>query len=447
MVHKSQDEQVTTKVIQMKHYIIDRRKNPKGKSVTNRQKFIEKYKKQIKEVVKKSIKEGKIQDIGNDGAIVTIPKDNLSEPNIDYDRKTGKKDLVVPHNPGYNEGDTIEKPKGGGGNGTGKGNASGSGEGEDQFQFKISRDEFFDLLFEDLELPNLVKKKFEELEQFKLKRAGFKNRGDPVNLDIKQTFRKSYMRRISLNRPDESEIEDLEVKIKNEKDENKKKELIRQLEEMKRKILEIPFLDNLDLKLRNFEPRPLPSNRAVMFAIMDVSASMDEEKKTISKIFFLLLYTFLRKKYDKVEIVFIRHHSVAEETNEEDFFHKKETGGTVVSSALELSLKIIEERYSPEEWNIYFSQSSDGDNYETDNSKVIALTNKILDICQYFAYIEIDTRYSNYDIWNMNTIRGETSLWKTYKKINNPILQMSVIRNRKEIWNVFRSLFSKNEKQ
>lgn len=431
----------------MSHFIIDRRKNPGGKSITNRQKFLEKYKRQIKENVRESIKKGKIENIGENGAVISVPLDDLSEPSFEYDRTSGKRDYISPYNPGYNEGDKIEKQKGGGGKGSSSGQASDFGEGEDSFQFHISKDEFFNIFFEDLELPNLAKKRMEELEQTKLKRAGYTNFGSPSKIDIKQTFKKSYMRKISLNRPDELEIEELEERIKNEKDEKKKKELLLQLEEMKRKIIEIPYLDEMDLKIRNYNPKPNPSNRAVMFAIMDVSASMDEKKKELAKIFFFLLYTFLTKKYQKVSIVFIRHHSEAEEVNEEEFFHKKSTGGTLVSTALELALKIIKERYPTDEWNIYFAQCSDGDNFDSDNPKTLTLMKEIMKICQYYAYVEIDLSFADYHLWDVYARRTMTSLWKTYKTIDNPILQMSVVRKREDIWVVFRELFSSQSKK
>ena len=108
-----------------------------------------------------------------------------------------------------------------------------------------------------------------------------------------------------------------------------------------------------------------------MFCLMDVSGSMDEERKDIAKRFFILLYLFLTRNYERIEVVFIRHHTIAKEVDEDEFFHSRESGGTVVSSALKLMQEIIRERYPLTEWNIYAAQASDGDNWDDDSSSAI----------------------------------------------------------------------------
>ncbi len=170
-----------------------------------------------------------------------------------------------------------------------------------------------------------------------------------------------------------------------------------------------------------------------MFCIMDVSGSMDEPKKDIAKRFFILLYMFLTKNYEKIELVFIRHHTSAKEVSEEDFFYSRETGGTVVSSALELLHHTIEARYHPGAWNIYVAQASDGDNWNADSPYCLELLQeKIMPLLQYFAYIEIMPRHHQ-------------SLWEVYQQIRNQYsnFAMENIDNMVDIYPVFRELFKR----
>ncbi len=152
----------------------------------------------------------------------------------------------------------------------------------------------------------------------------------------------------------------------------------------------VPYIDPIDLRYRRYEPYPRPVAQAVMFCLMDVSGSMTEHMKDLAKRFFALLYIFLKRRYRHVEIVFIRHTHQAEEVDEETFFQRTETGGTVVSTALEEMARIVAERYRPEDWNIYAAQASDGDNTSSDGAKTAALlTDVVLPVCQYFAYLEV----------------------------------------------------------
>jgi len=423
-------------------FIIDRRKGPKGKHFINRQRFIKRYQKHIKKYVERSINEKNLKDIGKE-TIVSIPENDIEELSIEYDRQTGKKDIVIPGNPGYSVGDEIHKPKGGkGGN---KGNeASAEGIDEDAFVFVLNRDEFFDILFEDLELPEMIKKSLKETENYSYQRSGYTNTGCPANLSIVETYKRSLSRRISLKRPTDQEIEELEKTLQECKDEEERQKLILLLEELRKKQKSIPFFDDIDLRYRNYELKRTPSTKAVMFCIMDVSASMDEIKKNYGKKFFLLLYTFLQKKYTKVDVVFIRHHVTAEEVNEEMFFTKRETGGTVVSSALELIRKIINERYSTEEYNIFCAQVSDGDNFEQDNHKVVdILTNDILPRVQYYAYVQINP-VSEHTIWTYYR-SNNNDLLKILEKLSReyPKLQTKMIAKKEDIWKVFKELFSR----
>jgi uncharacterized protein len=164
-----------------------------------------------------------------------------------------------------------------------------------------------------------------------------------------------------------------------------------------------------------------------------VSGSMDEEKKSVAKRFFMLLYLFLTRTYEHIDLVFIRHHTVAREVNEEDFFHSRESGGTVVSSALQLMVEIIRERYSSGLWNIYGAQASDGDNWENDSPRCRELlTDAIMPLVQYFAYIEI-------------TAGERQNLWREYEGVlaNCKNFAMQHIEGLQDIYPVFRELFKK----
>ena len=266
-------------------------------------------------------------------------------------------------------GDEIPKPQGGGG---GRGSqGSPDGEGQDEFTFTLTKEEFLDLFFDDLKLPNLIKVKLKDLKAPKPARAGFTTDGPPARLNHTRTMRKSLGRRMALRRPSEAEIERLEAgagrrRGRDPRDDAKIAELRAQLEHKQRLRRTIAYIDPIDLQYNRFERVPKPTTQAVMFCLMDASASMTEPLKDLAKRFFMLLHVFLTRYYREVHIVFIRHTSTAAEVDEETFFRGTETGGTVISTALEEMLKVVQERYSPADWNIYAAQASDGDNFHDD---------------------------------------------------------------------------------
>jgi uncharacterized sporulation protein YeaH/YhbH (DUF444 family) len=208
------------------------------------------------------------------------------------------------------------------------------------------------------------------------------------------------------------------------------------VETLEKKLQRVPFLDELDLRYRNRVAVPAPVARAVMFCLMDVSASMDERKKDLAKRFFTLLYLFLARKYEQVNLVFIRHTDNAEECDEQAFFHDPRTGGTVVCSALELMHEIVEERYSDSSWNIYAAQASDGDAFGSDPAKSVRfLRDFLLPVARYYAYIEIPDEND-----------GRTStLWAAYQELEGVAQNYAMRRvgGHAEIYPVFRELFGK----
>ncbi|KTD19748.1 YeaH/YhbH family protein [Legionella londiniensis] len=414
--------------------LIDRRQNAGKKSTVNRQRFLRRYKKQIKRAVSDAVSKRSITEI-DQGEQVTIPAKDISEPRFSHGTG-GRVERVLPGNDEFIKGDRIKRPSAqGGGSG---GQASNQGEGEDDFIFQLSREEFLDLYFEDLELPDLVKKELARVNTYKTVRAGVTTSGTPTNINVIRSMRQATGRRVALASPYKRQLREAEEKLQQLKANPNAEQLAilrleRDIEFLKKKISAVPFVDTIDLRYNNRIRIPAPSTQAVMFCIMDVSGSMDEPKKDIAKRFFILLYLFLTKNYEKIELVFIRHHTSAKEVSEEDFFYSRETGGTVVSSALELLSHIIEERYSPSRWNIYVAQASDGDNWNADSPYCLELLQeKIMPLLQYFAYIEIMPRHHQ-------------SLWEVYQQIQKryPNFAMENIDNVNDIYPVFRELFKR----
>ena len=348
---------------------IDRRPNASKKSTVNRQRLLKRVKTQLKEAVSDAISKRSITDI-NQGETIYIPRKDLEEPRFHHGQG-GRRDRVLPGNDTFIKGDKIKRPPNQGGGGSG-GDASQSGEGEDDFVFQLSRDEFLEIFFEDLALPDLIKKDLKAITTLKTQRAGFTTSGTPTNINVLRSMKQASARRTALGAGLRKKLKDAELallQLTNKK--TKSKESILELEttiaKLKRRLDIIPFIDTLDLRYNHRIKIPVPTTQAVMFCLMDVSGSMDEAKKEIAKRFFILLYLFLTKNYEKISLVFIRHHTSAKAVTEEEFFYSRETGGTVVSSALELLQDMIHTHYSPSQWNIYVAQASDGDNWNADS--------------------------------------------------------------------------------
>ena len=215
------------------------------------------------------------------------------------------------------------------------------------------------------------------------------------------------------------------------------------LEDLLRRQKVISYIDPLDVRYNYFEMRPEPRERAVMFCLMDVSASMGEREKDLAKRFFVLLHLFLSRRYKSVDLVFVRHTHNAKEVDEETFFYARETGGTVVSTALVEARQIIEDRYPASEWNIYIAQASDGENYSGDSKKCVQILNEeLMKDCQYFAYVEIvDEAEAEF----LNSEENGIELWREYRRVASrwPNFAMKRIARPGDIYPVFRELFAK----
>ena len=426
-----------------RQHIIDRRLAGKNKSIGNRERFLRRYRDKVRDAVQRAINGRSIRDIEK-GEDIAIPKRDLSEPVFSHGQG-GIRDVVHPGNREYVQGDRIERPPGGGGQGSGSGEASDSGEGEDDFVFSLSKEEFMQVFFEDLALPNLVKTALAEIPEWKSQRAGYSSDGTASNLHVVRSMRGALGRRIALGAGVRRELKELEERLTalRAEDEAGDDALVREhaqeiedlearIEHLRARARGIPFLDPIDLRYRSRIKVPVPTTKAVMFCVMDISGSMDEQRKELSKRFFILLYLFLTRHYDKIELVFIRHHTQAQEVTEDEFFHATETGGTVVSSALVLLDEIITARYPTNEWNLYVAQASDGDNWHHDSARCREiLEDKILPLVRYFAYVQV--------------AQTEQNLWDEYMGLSESHKQFAMrkVLDASQIYPVFRELFKK----
>ena len=424
------------------NYLIDRRLNGRNKSAVNRERFIRRYKEHIRRAVKGMIAERSITDMAK-GGDVKVPAKDISEPGFRYG-SGGDWETVHPGNKEFVRGDKIPRPEGGGG---GKGGSqSGSGASVDDFVFTLSRDEFLNIFFEDLELPNLMRTAIAEAEDKKLVRAGYVKEGTPCNLSVAQDHEdgagaahragrpgqgragdrcaRSWRRPASEGQP-QTDIDD----ARNSASWSSRGVSAR-----------LPFLDDVDLRYRHRVAVPTPSARAVMFCLMDVSASMDERKKDLAKRFFTLLYLFLTRKYERVELVFIRHTDEAQEVDEDTFFYDTQSGGTVVFSALELMQQICAARYPKSEWNIYAAQASDGDAFGADPAKSARFLREYL--------LPIDALLRLHRSARTRTSRATAACGWSTRSCSDPISTSpcGACSSPQEIYPVFRDLFRKEKR-
>ncbi len=422
--------------------IVDRRFDSRNKSSVNRTRFLRRFKGQIRKAVGESINRRGVRDLEN-GEKISISGKDIAEPQFTLGQG-GHRETVHPGNDRFSGGDLIDRPESGGGGGSGSGQASQDGEGLDDFVFTLSRDEFLDIFFDELALPNLVKKQLARIEQYRSVRAGYSSSGVPTNINLPRTMRGAAGRRIAIGGPYQKRLRALEAELQDllerqsdgDDDSAEIERLRREIARLRMRVENLPFIDPFDLRYSNRVRVPQPTTQAVMFCLLDVSGSMDENRKNIAKRFFMLLYLFLTRNYEHIDVVFIRHHTVATEVEENDFFTSRETGGTVVSSALTLMHEIARTRYSTGAWNIYGAQASDGDNWYNDSPICREiLSSSLLPLCQYFAYIEI-------------TDGPPQNLWQEYEKLQGTHpghFAMQRIAEAGDIYPVFRELFKRQD--
>src|SRR5882757_8374158 len=207
--------------------IVDRRLNPRGKSLSNRRRFIQRARKQLTEAVRKATAERSVTDLGDEDKI-WIKTDRLHEPQIHHSGQEGLRDHVLPGNKTYQEGDTLKRPPSGG---SGRGSEGAEdGEGNDAFQFALTQEEFLDIFFDDLELPDMLRKQMKASDSFMPVRAGHSVSGTVSNLNLKRTMRNSLSRRIALKRPKPAEIEACEAEIEDLAESETAEDIIRREE-------------------------------------------------------------------------------------------------------------------------------------------------------------------------------------------------------------------------
>jgi len=432
----------------MAHFI-DRRLNPKDKSLSNRRRFLKRVRTQIKKAVEDAVRERGVADVGR-AKDVSVPTDGVSEPSFRKASEGGRRERVFTGNKSFQTGDRIEKPPRGGGSGAGRQGAP-AGDGEDDFLFALSREEFLDFFFEDLELPDLVKQSLKEITRTHPHRAGYSTSGAPANINIARTMRNALGRRIGLKRPTDKEAQALLKEIlRLEQVASPTPAQRKELADLRaayailaRRRKVIAYIDPLDVRYNHFVQQPEPNANAVMFCLMDVSASMGEREKDLAKRFFMLLHLFLDRRYEKTDIVFIRHTHDASEVDEDTFFYSPQTGGTVVSTALVVMKDIIRDRYPPSEWNIYAAQASDGENFSGDSQRCATLLgDDLMQVCQYFAYVEI---VGEDEAQLINSEATGMELWESYGRVAEawPNFARKRVATAADIYPVFRELFAR----
>lgn len=334
-----------------------------------------------RELVEDSIKKNLVDILSEESIIgqtknkkIKIPIRGLKEYQFIYGKNV----------PGVGSGDGTEKRGdiiGRERDAKGQGNkGAGNEEGEDIYETEITIEDIMEYVFQDLNLPNLTKKKFSEIVwEGSKKKCGYQKKGIPPRLAKKKTVVEKLKRKQGMKRALKEGLDDSGTN----------KELLGQYSLDGGELVgRFPFKDD-DLRYYRVKPKKKREYNAVIICIMDTSASMDQNKKYLARSFFFMLYQFVRMKYSSVEVVFISHSTTAKIVNEQEFFHKVESGGTYISSGYEKALEIINEKYNPAIWNIYSFHVSDGDNWSEDNDRAVKSANKLCDVCNLFGYAEI----------------------------------------------------------
>ncbi|WP_040683855.1 sporulation protein YhbH [Thermobrachium celere] len=363
-----------------------------------------------KKLVEKAIKDNLADILSEESIIgesknkkVKIPIRGLKEYQFVY----GKNTKGVASGDGTEKrGDRIgsEKKQGMGQQG------AGNQEGEEMYELEITIDDILDYLFEDLELPDMDRKKTSEiLVESSRKRDGYQKYGIRPRLAKKRTVMEKIKRKQARKRA----LKEMNLPVE---------------------IDRFPFVED-DLRYFKIKKKFRRESNAAIICIMDISGSMDNTKKFMARTFFYVLSRFIRKKYKNVQVAFIAHTTTAEEVNEYQFFHRVESGGTYISSGLNKALDIINTRFNPESWNIYAFYVSDGDNWSEDDERTIKAAKELCRICNLFAYAEVMP--NSYSM----TIKGK--LTKEIKEKNFIAVSVS---HKNELWDALKTMLKKKEK-
>lgn len=436
---------------------VDRRKTGRGKSINNRQKLLDRIKESIRSTKPQDIDAGGVKAAGNKSPSksftnpVKIARDALHEPTYHYDMHSGEQEVVLIGNDTFERGDPFPVS----GEGEGRGGAGPGDRTEDDFIVNISRDEFFDVFFEECELPDLLETLEKDLPEAVWKPAGFQKEGNSAQLSVVRSFRNSIGRRRALTADSRSELEELEEELEKLEDalidnqlngvaNARYQEVKARIEELKSKIATVPFFEKVDLRYRKSEKVQVRQADAVLIMIMDISGSMDEEKKRAARKFFALQYAFIKRKYPNTDLIFIAHTDEAEEMEEEDFFTTRLSGGTIVSPSFALAHSIIKSRYDAQQTNIYLSYAGDGDNWEDDNPHVITELedNGLLAKLRHAVYVQVGQEMPG------SFFRSAFTLWTVMTSISktNPKLHLVKIAGDDDVFASFRKVYGKKSK-
>src|SRR5919198_3097627 len=288
-----------------------------------------------------------------------------------------------------------------------QGHQAGDQPGVDYYETEVSLDELIDLMFEDLELPDLERKHLRQMEsERQFRQKGYRKKGIRVRLDKKRTARSRVKRKKAAQRVDATAMDERRF----------------------------PFHKD-DLRYHHTVTETRRESNAVVLCIMDTSGSMDTMKKYLARSFFFLLYRFICTKYRNVEIVFIAHHTEANEVSEGEFFHKGESGGTFISSGYNKALDIVQARYHPSLWNIYAFHCSDGDNFDSDNPAAFRAAKELAEVCNLFGYGEIKPLGSRY---------YESSMLNIFRRLDADNFQTVLIERKEDIWPSFKAFLAKD---
>jgi hypothetical protein len=372
-----------------------------------------------REKVRESIREN-IADIIAEESIIGKNKDRIIKVPL---RGIKEYRFIYGDNaPGVGQGDGNAQPgqvvgksgKEGQGQGDGK---AGDRPGVDYYETDVTLDELIEIMFEDLELPNLERRALREIPTDRFaKRKGYRHVGIRIRLDKRRTARQR-VKRVLATRHNQAVQGYGSPK---DADGNERR---------------FPFHQD-DLRYKHLETDVREESNAAVICIMDTSGSMDTMKKYLARSFFFLLYQFISTRYRNVEIVFVAHHTEANEVTEDEFFHKGEAGGTFISSGYQKALDIIAERYHPTLWNLYAFHCSDGDNFDSDNPTALRAAKELSDICNLFGYGEIKPLGSRY---------YESSMLNVFRRLDAPNFQAVLIERKEDIWPSFKAFLSKDK--
>ncbi|HKN00431.1 MAG TPA: DUF444 family protein [Candidatus Binataceae bacterium] len=405
-----------------------------GDRLRHRQKVRESIRENIADIIAEESIIGKDKD-----RVIKVPLRGIKEYRFVYGDNSG----------GAAQGDGNSQP----GQVVGKTGKEGPGKGDDMagdrpgvdyYETDVTLEELIEIMFEDLELPNLERRALREIQSdYSSKRKGYRHVGIRVRLDKRRTAKQRVMRMLAAQRrangkieealPDDEEPEEFEEDAADVSEITALQPPDQTAVRQKR----FPFHQD-DLRYKHIEIDTREESNAAVICIMDTSGSMDTMKKYLARSFFFLLYQFISTRYRNVEIVFIAHHTEANEVTEEEFFHKGESGGTFISSGYLKALEIIRERYHPSLWNVYAFHCSDGDNFDSDNPTALKAGEELAEICNLFGYGEIKPLGSRY---------YESSMLNVFRRIQAPNFHTVLIERKEDIWPSFKAFLAKDRVQ